>query len=123
VLITAAAVSYQEGLRRRGGTEGRGWGAQAALTERSVRGWVLGGEEGGGGMGGQGDFVCWSLGAYGPTTGGKGPFSTQHMPSLSQAGHLSHISRLLRRHIGNVSKCGLFSSFLFLQIKGFCSKN
>lgn len=68
MLITAAAVSYQEGLRRRGGTEGRGWGAQAALTERSVRGWVLGGEEGGGGMGGQGDFVCWSLGAYGPNT-------------------------------------------------------
>ena len=63
---------------------------------------------------GQGLGDCWSLGAYGPPTRGKGLFSMQHMPSLSQAGHLPHISGLLRR---NVSDCSKHVQLLFFFIQ------
>ena len=66
----------------------------------------------------------WSSGAYGPTRRGEGLISTQHMPSLSRAGHLPHIPWLLRRHLQvalNVARCFFFFFFfVFFLFFFFC---
>lgn len=99
VLINAAAVSYQECLQ--GEAQWAGGGAQDALTERSVLVCKFGGR------GGQGMGDCWSLGAYGRPNRGKELSSTQHMPSLSHAGHLPHMAAQ-KKHL---------KWFLYLQFR------
>lgn len=85
VFTGAAAVSYR-GVFAEGGWDGNrsGLGVRIERSVPCVCKFV-------GGGGGRSDW-----GAYGPTTGGNGLFSAQHMPSLPQAAQLPQSSRLRR---------------------------
>lgn len=98
-----------------------GGGVAAGSVDRKERARVQ--VSGHGGRGGVRRGAGWSSGAYGPTRRGEGLISTQHMPSLSRAGHLPHIPWLLRRHLQralNVVRCFFFIfcyPFLFPHFK------